>query len=237
MQLSVNVDYFANLRSNNCGNEPDILKCARFCQHAGAEKITASFGINKVNMNLFDVKILNSHLKSNFTLKIPISKSNELIEKDLFPHSICIIPNVEEVSSSRGFDVIKNFNETKNLFSTMKPAGTFVSVFIEPELNQVTTSYKAGANGIKINTFKYAEAYRSDNYEKELTKVKEAAVLAKTLGMKVSLGKAIDYYNIIPLRELPITDEIDIGHSITAKALFTGLDAAIKQMKELIYEK
>jgi pyridoxine 5-phosphate synthase len=237
MLLSVNVNYLANLRNAIGGAEPDLLKCARFCEHAGADSINAHLGDNTACVCFSDVRALKKHLRTKFVLKMAMSKEHQALALEILPHTICIVPESDEASPSFGVNVLKNSRAINEFIVPLIYKGVYASIFINPELDQVTAAYKAGAHLVELNTRDFVEAFKIGEEEKEYTKLKECAVLAKTLGMKVSLGKGINYSNVIKLCALPGITELSIGHSIITKSLFDGLDSAIKQMKELMNEK
>lgn len=237
MLLNININYLASLRNTIGGNEPDILKCARYCERSGADGIIAYVSDLTDSISTYDIKNLKSHLRTRFILKMPMSKEYQKHAIDCVPDIVCIVPETYEQSPSKGFNVLKYQTEINDFMVPLMYEGSLACVLIEPQIEQVHSAYKAGMHYIELNTAKYAEAFKTGNYEKEFNDLKESAVLANTLGLKVILGNGINYTNVSKLSEIHGVSELNIGHSITSKAIFAGLDKAIKDMKELINEK
>lgn len=237
MLLNVNINYLASLRNTLGGNEPDILKCARYCERSGADGIIAYVSDVTDSINTYDIKNLKAHLRTRFILKIPMSKEYQKHAVDCVPDIVCVVPELKEESPSKGINVLKHQAEIGDFIVPMMYAGSLSCVLIEPEIEQVNSAYKAGVHYVELNTAKFAEAFKTGNYEKEFNDLKECSVLANTLGLKVILGNGINYVNVGVLKEIHGVSEINIGHSITSKAIFAGLDKAIKDMKELTNEK
>lgn len=236
MLLDININYLANLRNSIGGGEPDILKFARYCEHSGADGIVVHISEN-CGISTYDVKNLRRHLKTRFILKLAMTPENKQLALDCKPDIVCIVPHSSEASPSKGFNILKYKNEVSDFTTDLMYEGILTSVFVEPEFDQINSAYKAGMHYVEINTRNFVEAFKFGEFEKEYTAIKESAILAHTLGLKVSLCKGIDYQNVSKLTEIHGISELTIGHSITAKAIYNGLDSSIKEMKELINEK
>lgn len=237
MLLDININYVANLRNSIGGGEPDLLKFARYCEHSGADGIVMHIADGNSSISTYDVKNIRRHLKTRFILKMPMTKSAKQLALDCKPDIVCLVPETSEPSPSKGFNVLKRQSEVSDFITGLMYEGILTSAFIEPDFDQVNSAYKAGMHYVEINTRKFVEAYKFGDFDTAFTELKEAAVLANTLGLKVSLCKGIDYQNVSKLTEIHGVYEMTIGHSITAKAIYNGLDSSIKEMKELINEK
>lgn len=237
MLLDININYLANLRNSIGSGEPDILKFARFCEHSGADGIVVHISDGKSLISNYDVKYIRKHIRTRFILKMPMTAEARQLALDCKPDTVCIVPQTKEPSPSNGFNVLKNQTEINDFMIPLMYEGIVASVFIEPEIDQVNSAYKAGMHYVELNTRKYVESFKFGEYEKEYVALKECATLATTMGMKVSLCKGINYQNVSKLTELHGVSEVTIGHSITAKAIYNGLDSSIKEMKELLNEK
>lgn len=237
MLLNININYLANLRNSIGGGEPDILKFARYCEHSGADGIVMHISDGNSGISNYDVKNIRKHLKTRFILKMPMTENAKQLALDCKPDIVCIVPETSEQSPSNGFNILKNQLEVSDYITELMYNGSLASVFIEPDFDQVNSAYKAGMHYVEINTRKFVEAFNFGDFEKEFTEIKESSILANTLGLKVSLCKGIDYQNVSKLTEIHGVSEMTIGHSITAKAIYNGLDNSIKEMKELINEK
>ena len=237
MLLDININYLANLRNSIGGGEPDILKFARYCERSGADGIVVHVADGNSGISYYDIKYIRQHLRTRFILKMAATEENKKLALDCKPDTVCIVPITTEPSPSKGFNVLKHQSELNDFIMPLMYEGIVASVFIEPEIDQVNSAYKAGMHYVELNTLKFVEAFKLGEFEKEFTALKESSVLANTLGMKVSLCKSINYQNVSKLTELHGISEMTIGHSITAKSIYNGLDSAIKEMKELINEK
>lgn len=237
MLLDININYLANLRNSIGNGEPDILKFARFCEHAGADGIVMHISDGNSGISNYDVKYVRKHLRTRFILKMPMTEDAKRLALDCKPDTVCIVPQTSEPSPSKGFNVLKYQSELNNFMLPLMYEGIVASVFVEPDINQINSAYKAGMHYVELNTLHYCETFKTNEFEKEFTRLKEASVLATTLGMKVSLCKGINYDNVSQLTEIHGVSEMTIGHSITAKAIYDGLYNSIKEMKELMNEK
>lgn len=237
MLLDININYLANLRNSIGGGEPDILKFARYCEHSGADGIVVHVADGNSGISFYDVKYIRQHLRTRFILKMSMTEENKNLALDCKPDTVCIVPSTKEPSPTKGFNALKYQSELNDFMVPLMYEGIVASVFIEPEIDQVNSAYKAGMHYVELNTLKYVEAFKLGEYEKEFTALKESSILANTMGMKVSLCKGINYQNVSKLTEIHGISEMTIGHSITAKAVYNGLDSSIKEMKELINEK
>ncbi|MGN1125638.1 MAG: pyridoxine 5'-phosphate synthase [Candidatus Gastranaerophilaceae bacterium] len=237
MFLNININYLANLRNSIGGSEPDILRCARYCEHSGADGIIAHFFEGVVGLNSYDIKNLKKHLKSRFILKIPTLDEYQNLALDCRPDIVCIVPFSREISPKNGFNILKNQTELAKFVLPIKNNGSKICVFIEPEIDQVNSAYKIGADYVELNTTKYVESFKNGNFKDDYINIKECSILAKTLGLNVMLGSSLNYQNVSTLAEIHGVTDINVGHSVVTKAIFVGLDSAIKEMKELVNEK
>ena len=237
MLLDININYLANLRNSIGGGEPDILKFARYCERSGADGIVVHIADGNSGISNYDVKYIRQHLRTRFILKMAMNDENKKLALDCRPDTVCIVPPSIEPSPSKGFNALKYQYELNDFMIPLMYEGIVASVFIEPEIDQVNSAYKAGMHYVELNTLKFVEAFKLGEFDAEFKVLKESSVLANTLGMKVSLCKGINYQNVSKLTEIHGISEMTIGHSITAKSIYNGLDSSIKEMKELINEK
>ncbi len=237
MLLNININYLANLRNSIGSGEPDILKFSRFCEHSGADGIVVHISDGNSVISNYDVKYIRQHTRTKFILKMPMTQEAKTLALDCKPDTVCIVPQTDEPSPSNGFNALKNQTELNDFMLPLMYEGIVSCVFINPEIDQINSAYKAGMHYVELNTLKYSEAFKYGQFEREYLALKECSVLANTLGMKVSLCKGINYQNVSQLTELHGVSEMTIGHSITTKAIYNGLDSSIKEMKELINEK
>ena len=151
------------------------------------------------------------------------------------PYSCCIVPEKrQEVTTEGGLDVYSQKERIKELIEALHGAGIVVSLFIDPDEKQIRASSELGSDYIELHTGAYANAYGSDREEEEFQKLKKGAALAQSLGLKVNAGHGLNYQNVLRMHDIPNLCDLNIGHTIISKAIFTGLESAIKEMIELL---
>ena len=235
IKLCVNVDHIATLRQARGGVEPDPIEGAKICEEAGAHGITVHLREDRRHISDQDVEILKERVKGKFNLEMALS--DEIIEFALkiAPDQITLVPEKrEELTTEGGLDVQKNFDRISSTIQAFKEKGIIVSLFIEPDTKTVELSKKAGADYIEIHTGTYCNADNQKNIENEIQKIYTAARLGHELGIGINAGHGLNYTNIIPVIQTPALDELNIGHSIISRSLFTGLHKAVSDMIEVI---
>ncbi|MDD3435975.1 MAG: pyridoxine 5'-phosphate synthase [Candidatus Gastranaerophilales bacterium] len=238
MLLGVNIDHIATLRNARGGFEPDLAESALICEKAGAAGITTHLREDRRHIKDEDVKILKSVLKTRLNLEMAMTDEMLDIALKVKPYACCIVPEKrQELTTEGGLDVVLQFEKTLNFVKPLEDTGIEVSLFINPNKEQILAASKTGAQFIELHTGQFSEAFSSENEEKEFQKLKEAAVYAQSLGLKVNAGHGLNYQNVHRMHEIPNLIELNIGHSIICRAVFVGLECAVKEMKELINEE
>ncbi len=235
MLLGVNVDHIATLRNARGELEPSVLDAAKICIVAGANCITAHLREDRRHIVDFDVFSLKNDLKCKLNLEMAATYEMKKIALELLPHSCCIVPeNRKEITTEGGLDVFSQQEKITEFIKPLIEAGIFVSLFIDPERNQVSAAAETGAQFIELHTGAYSRAYGTAQENNEFKKLKQAASLAHLLGLEVNAGHGLNYKNVSKLHDIDGLYELNIGHSIISKAVFTGLDTAVKEMLNLI---
>lgn len=235
MLLGVNIDHIATLRNARGGFEPDLIRAARLCERNGADSITVHLREDRRHIKDDDVYRLKKVLKTRLNLEMAMTEEMQKIALDVLPDSVCIVPeNRMELTTEGGLDVASRTSAVKDFIEPLLKAKIKVSLFIDPDINQVSASFKAGAPFIELHTGTYSNSFKGDMCESEFTRLKEAAVFANTLKMKVNAGHGLDYENVLRMNEISPLHELNIGHSIVSRSVFTGLQQAVREMKELI---
>lgn len=231
MLLGVNIDHVATLRNARGGAEPDVLKAALICEENGATSITAHLREDRRHIKDADIYSLAKNIKTRLNLEMAMADDIQKIALEVKPHSICLVPERrQEVTTEGGLDVAGNFEAVRDFIKPLLDAGIVVSLFIDPEEAQVKASYETGAQFIEMHTGAY-----SNNYcEEEFLKLKNAAEYAQKLGLRVNAGHGLNYENVHRMHEIPGLYELNIGHSIVSRAVFTGLAEAVKKMSEAV---
>lgn len=235
MILGVNIDHVATLRNARGGFEPDILEAARICEKCGVSSITTHLREDRRHIKDYDVEIISKEIKTNLNLEMAVTDEMGEIALRIMPHSVCLVPEKrQEVTTEGGLDIAGQLEKITKFVKPLKESGIIVSLFIDPCEEQVKASFQTGAQFIELHTGCYSNSYGSKNEQNEFLKLKEAAKLAQNLGLKVNAGHGLNYENVHRMHEIEGLYELNIGHSIISKAIFTGLENAVIEMKELI---
>lgn len=235
MLLGVNIDHIATLRNARGGLEPDLIECAKICEKCGVEGITTHLREDRRHIKDGDVNTIKSIIKTRLNLEMAMTDEMFEIASRLKPEACCIVPEKrQELTTEGGLDVAGQLEKAIKFVKPLEEAGIAVSLFIDPNKEQVLASAKTGAQFIELHTGAFAEAFGGADEEKEFIKLKDAAIYAQSLGLKVNAGHGLNYQNVHRMREIPNLIELNIGHSIISRAIFVGLENAVKEMKELI---
>ena len=241
MLLGVNIDHVATLRqARYLGDidahnaEPDVLAAAEVCERAGAHGITVHLRADRRHIQDADVFRLRERMRTKLNLEM--GNTPEIVEVALRvkPDEVCLVPeNRREVTTEGGLDVAGNLAALRPTIERLHEAKIRISMFIEPSTGQIEASHKLGAEMVELHTGAFANA-QSEAQCTELARLHDASELAHRLGLQVNAGHGINYTNIALIRTLPHLAELNIGHSIIARAIFTGLDPAVREMLRLM---
>ena len=235
MLLGVNIDHVATLRNARGGVEPSVVKAAEIAENNGATSITTHLREDRRHIKDNDVYTLIKTLKTRLNLEMAMADDIQKIALEIKPHSICLVPEKrQEITTEGGLDVAGQLDRVTEFIKPLLDAGIIVSLFIDPDENQVKASAKTGAQFIEMHTGTYSEAFGTEKEELEFLNLKNAAKLAQSLGLKVNAGHGLNYENVKRMHEIPGLVELNIGHSIISRAVFTGLGEAVKAMHDLI---
>ena len=230
--LGVNVDHVATLREARKSPYPDPVEAALLCEKAGCHGITAHLREDERHIKEADIFELKKRLTTRLNLEMSIHPRIVEIAKQVKAPLACLVPeNREEVTTEGGLDVMGQFKAVKDVVKALGADGTEVSLFIDPDKDQIAASIEAGAPAIEIHSGTYAN---SAEPEKELAVIGEASEYAHSLGLKVNAGHGLTVENTPALVEAFSFYELNIGHSIIARSVFIGLDAAVKEILNLI---
>lgn len=235
MKLGVNIDHVATLRNARGGIEPSVLDAALICEMAGATAITVHLREDRRHIKDDDVLNLKKNLKAKINLEMAATDEMQKIALDVVPYSCCIVPEKrQELTTEGGLDVISKKDKIKELINALHSKGIIVSLFIDPDKNQVKAAADAGSDYIELHTGAFANAFGCEEQDVEFNKLKDAAEYARNLGLKVNAGHGLNYENVSLMNKIEGLCELNIGHSIVSRAIFVGLEMAVKEMIELI---
>ena len=240
LKLGVNIDHTATLREARYrgqeGGEPDPIEAASICIDAGCHGITAHLREDRRHIQDNDIDRLVSVL--TVPLNFEIANTPEMIAKalEIKPTAVCMVPEKrEEVTTEGGLDVASQLEAISKSVTELQGNGIEVSLFIDPDEEIIRASHSTGAKAIELHTGAYAEAFsQTSERKKELERLSIASNLAHSLGMKVNAGHGLNYTNLTGLLEVPWLEELNIGHSIVARALTVRFERAVREMLELM---
>lgn len=234
-KLGLNVDHIATLRQARGGVEPDPVTAASLGEMAGAEGITIHLREDRRHIQDRDLEIIRQTVKTKLNLEMAATQEMVRIALRIKPEQVTLVPEKrQELTTEGGLDVIVNLKMLSDTVKRLKDAGIIVSLFIDPNQEQIKATKKTDADYIEIHTGAYSEAITWDDKQHELEQIDTAIKLARKVGLGVNAGHGLNYTNIKAVTSLGGIEEYNIGHSIIARAMFVGLDRAVRDMVELL---
>jgi pyridoxine 5-phosphate synthase len=242
MKLGVNIDHFATLRQARYASmpdsknaEPDPIAIAALCEKSGAHGITAHLRADRRHIQDRDIE----RLRQNVITKLNLEMGNtpEIVDFALriVPDEVCLVPEGrQEVTTEGGLDVVARRSELASTIKRLSAAGIRVSLFIEPSREQIKAAAEVGADIVELHTGRLANAFTKPIEAEELQSLRDGAVYAKNVGLQVNAGHGINYTNIRLIHKVPHLVELNIGHSIAARAMFVGIQTAVAEMLSLM---
>ena len=235
MRLCINIDHVATLREARGGVEPDPVTAAQVCELAGAEGIVCHLREDRRHINDRDVRLLRETVKTKLDLEMAATDEIVGIALEILPELATLVPERrQELTTEGGLDVAHQLQRIRDVTARLHERDIRVSLFVDPIAGQVDASREAGADFIEIHTGEYANARTDQQAGHELERIRAAAERAHALGLGVNAGHGLNYLNIVPVRSIPQIQEASIGHAIVSRALFVGLDRAVREMIALI---
>lgn len=235
MRLGVNIDHIATLREARKTNEPDPVYAAAIAELAGADGITIHMRQDRRHIQERDLELLRAVVKTRLNLEMAISMEMVKIALKHKPETCTLVPETEdEVTTTGGLDVVMYGERIEEVAGNLKAAGIEVSIFVDPDIEQIKACHRLGIKVIEINTGEYAKNWNNSYSILEEEKIKKALVYAKKLNFKILAGHGLTYQNVGKIAGMLEIEELNIGHSIIANSTFMGLSEAVKGMKALI---
>lgn len=232
--LGVNIDHVATLRQARRIDYPDPIHAALTAEQAGADSITLHLREDRRHIQDRDVTLLRGLLKTRMNLEMAVTDEMIAIASRIKPQDCCLVPESRhEITTEGGLDVAGQSQRIEEACRTLAQAGIRVSLFIDPDALQIEAAVRAGAPVIELHTGTYASASGSAP-GRELERVRAAARLAASLGLIVNAGHGLHYHNVSPIAAIGEIGELNIGHSIVARAVFDGLPKAVSDMKAMM---
>lgn len=235
MRLAVNVDHFATLREARHSDEPEPVLAALLAELAGAEGIVCHIRGDRRHIKERDLILFRQAIKTKLNIEMAATEEMKRIALEVKPDVVSLVPERdEELTTEGGLNVSGDKERLKTHIQELQKTGIKVSIFVDPDLSQITACKDVGADLIEINTAKYSELKPGKERDEALREVKNAAEHACKLGMEVHAGHGLDYRNVGPIAEIPEFEEFSIGFSIIARSAIVGVEKAVREMVELL---
>jgi len=236
MRLAVNIDHIATIREARKSDEPDPVAAAAICELAGAQGITVHLRGDRRHIQDRDAEILTRTVATHLNIEMAASPEMVRVAQTIKPHQVTLVPERrDELTTEGGLDVVLHSSNIDKTIRQLLDAGIDVSIFVDPDLEQLRQCQKLRAPKVEINTGKFAEAFaRRGGWQSELEKVTTAAKAARKMGLGVLAGHGLNYRNIDSIAALTDIEELNIGHSIVARASLVGLERAVREMVALM---
>ena len=233
--LGVNIDHVATLRQARREKDPDPILAAQICQKAGARSIVCHLREDRRHIQDKDVQILKEVIKVRFNLEMSLNPDIVHLAAQIKPDQVTLVPERrEELTTEGGLDVDRHFNRVKKVANFLTKKRIEVSLFIDPIEKQIQRSQEAGVKVIELHTGQYASAKTSLERNRELRKIDVMTQYARHLGLTVNAGHGLKYDNTQPIASVSGIHELNIGRSIISRAVFVGLEKAVKEMVKLV---
>ena len=235
ISLGVNIDHVATLRQARGTRYPEVIQAALLAEQGGADGITAHLREDRRHIQDRDIDMLKAMLSTRLNLEMAVTDEMVAIACRVRPGACCLVPERrEELTTEGGLDVVGNFDRVRAASQALGESEVEVSLFIDADPRQIEAAAKTGAPVIELHTGHYADADSVTAREFELNRLMQAAEQADALGLRVNAGHGLHYHNVGPICRIPMVRELNIGHAIIARAVFTGLERAVADLKSII---
>lgn len=233
--LGVNIDHVATLRQARGTKYPEPVQAALVAEQAGANGITAHLREDRRHIQDRDIFLLKDMIHTRLNMEMAVTDEMIGIARQVKPYACCLVPEKrEELTTEGGLDVAGNLSRMQWACEQLAVAGVEVSLFIDPDEAQIDAAVKAGAPVVELHTGRYADARDSRLQSEELERIRQAARYANSAGLQVNAGHGLHFYNVEAICAIPELVELNIGHSIIAQAVFSGLDQTVRDLKRVM---
>ncbi|MDM1707735.1 pyridoxine 5'-phosphate synthase [Thiopseudomonas alkaliphila] len=233
--LGVNIDHIATVRQARGTSYPDPVKAALDAEQAGADGITIHLREDRRHIQDRDVKLLKAVMQTPMNFEMGITEEMLQMVEQVKPEHVCLVPETrEELTTEGGLDILAQEQRVQQAVERLTNAGSIVSIFIDPEAEQIQAAARVGATTIELHTGRYSEANCVATQTAELKRIQAAVKAAQAQGLIINAGHGLNYHNVEAIAAIPGINELNIGHAIVAHALFVGFAQAVSEMKQLI---
>jgi pyridoxine 5-phosphate synthase len=235
--LGVNIDHIATLRQARGTRYPDPIQAAIEAEQAGCDSITVHLREDRRHIQERDVAMLSDILQTKMNLEMAVTDDMLALAEKYRPADCCLVPEKrEELTTEGGLDVAGQLTRMQQACKRLADANIRVSLFIDPDLEQIEAAVACGVPVVELHTGRYADAETEQEAARELAIITEAAQQAHARGLQVNAGHGLHYHNVQAIAAIPELVELNIGHAIVARSVFTGFQAAVREMKQLMQD-
>jgi pyridoxine 5-phosphate synthase len=235
IRLGVNIDHVATVRQARRASEPDPVAAAVLALLGGADGITVHLREDRRHIQNRDVRLLRQVVTNRLNLELSVAESIVAIACEIKPDEATLVPERrEELTTEGGLDVVMHQQAVRKAMQQLSGCGVEVSLFIDPDSGQIELARVLGAKAVEIQTARYSEARTPGDRQRELESLRVATEVARQLGLHVHLGHGLNYENVCHVARLAGVEELNIGHSIVARAVLVGMERAVREMKDAI---
>lgn len=234
-RLGVNVDHVATLRQSRRTTYPDPIAAAILAELAGADQITIHLREDRRHIQERDLQIMRRTVTTRLNLEMAATQEMVKIAYEVKPDVVTLVPERrEELTTEGGLDVVAGRDAVRRIVKTLHDADIKVSLFIDPDLDQVKAAHRAEAEVVELHTGRYCDARLAADRRRELSRILDACKAAAKLGLEVAAGHGLNYQNVNPVAAISEIEELNIGHAIVARAVLVGFERAVREMKDLL---
>lgn len=234
-RLGVNVDHVATLRQSRRTTYPDPIAAAILAELAGADQITIHLREDRRHIQERDLQIMRRTVTTRLNLEMAATQEMVKIAYEVKPDVVTLVPERrEELTTEGGLDVVAGRDAVRRIVKTLHDADIKVSLFIDPDLDQVKAAHRAEAEVVELHTGRYCDARLAADRRRELSRILDACKAATKLGLEVAAGHGLNYQNVNPVAAIAEIEELNIGHAIVARAVLVGFERAVREMKDLL---
>jgi pyridoxine 5-phosphate synthase len=236
-RLGVNVDHVATLRQARRTEYPDPVAAALLAELAGADQITIHLREDRRHVQDRDLEVMRKTVTTRLNLEMAATQEMVKVAWGVKPDTVTLVPERrEELTTEGGLDVVVGREVLRKVVKNLRDAEIEVSLFIDPDLDQVKAAHRVEAQVVEFHTGRYCEARLDGDRRKEFDRLLDVCKAATKLGLRVAAGHGLNYRNVQPIAAIPEIEELNIGHAIVARAVLVGMDRAVREMKEILRE-
>jgi pyridoxine 5-phosphate synthase len=236
-RLGVNVDHVATLRQARRAAYPDPVAAAMLAELGGADQITIHLREDRRHVQDRDLQVMRETVTTRLNLEMAATPEMVKTAYEVRPDEVTLVPERrEELTTEGGLDVVRGKDGIGKVVKTLRDAEILVSLFIDPDLDQVKAAHRVEAQVVEIHTGRYCDARLTADRRRELARIVDAAKAAAKLGLQVAGGHGLNYQNVLPVAAISEIEELNIGHAIVARAVLVGMERAVREMKDLLVQ-